>query len=471
MEHMILNNYLNLLRNFMWKRVFIFSGFLLLFFNVSVEAGDWTKLIIYSPWVEGDVDRFEDFSLEEKDMVKAAKPLLISNTYMVIFKEEGKFYLQPKCTQNWYIWEEGEWKTLFYSPNQGGFCTSMSFIKDKEFFLLGKYGFWEGHFDLIKSSKKDEPFEWVYQKNQPLDYQALGAFQTENGIISLFGLRHNPRLNLAEMDYNGFFLDWETKSWSQITLKWETQFENNWKKIGLSRFPHFFAFDLKDYGLIFLENFPIEGTGWYILDKENLEVYFVEAHVYLFQHPFSLLIDGENSFWLSAPNLGVFTQIEVEDLLKGAERVGGLEIKNFGVFDVDQELLVDLTLLLGVLVVGFVWYWQSKTKEKEVGAEVSDKNLPAISVELENVLPELHANAGQLLKQQELDVLLGIHEIKNLDLKKVKRARLIRMINEETLRIFGNPCIERVRSEEDRRMMQYRVDPVFGFKKNLVSPD
>lgn len=454
------------------KRNFVVLCCLLIQFLMGpVEASSWSQLLIYSPWVEGDIDRFDALTLEEKEMIKAASPLLPSNTFMSIIQEEGNYYLQPKCSLNWYVWKDSQWQPIFSSPNIGGFCASLSFIQGEDFYVMGKYGFWEGHVDLVRIPKSNLEMEWVDTNQQPEDFQPLGMFRSKNGILSLFGSRHNLRKDLIGMSDQGYFLNWEDKNWSSFTIDWNHQFLQKRKKIELNRFPGFFSFDTDDYGIIFMENFPFAGAGWYILDKKNLELYFLESHAYLFERPFTVLIGDENDFWLSAPNLGVFTYLKTGDLLAKADRVGKLRINKSGIFTLQREVLIDFIVFIGLLMTGVIWFWRSKVQQKESKILTENEVLPSISPEIENILPDLHVKAGQLLKQQELDVLLGIHEIKNLDLKKVKRARLIRLINEETLRIFGNPCIERVRSEEDRRMMQYRIDPVFTSKKDLVSPD
>jgi hypothetical protein len=76
------------------------------------------------------------------------------------------------------------------------------------------------------------------------------------------------------------------------------------------------------------------------------------------------------------------------------------------------------------------------------------------------MLHDLLQHEGKVITQQELDEILGIHQLKNHELRKVKRARLIKRINTLALHQLGKELILRVRNEEDRRMIAYRIlDP------------
>ena len=63
----------------------------------------------------------------------------------------------------------------------------------------------------------------------------------------------------------------------------------------------------------------------------------------------------------------------------------------------------------------------------------------------------------QLLTVEELDKVLDIDHLTNPDHKKVKRSRLIREVNDESQKAFGQPLIIRKKNQEDKRYLLYEI--------------
>jgi uncharacterized protein HemX len=75
----------------------------------------------------------------------------------------------------------------------------------------------------------------------------------------------------------------------------------------------------------------------------------------------------------------------------------------------------------------------------------------------QELLKQIKANSGKILKSNEMDVLLGINSSMSQDSKRVKRSRIIKLINEDYMLKKGKKLINRERDDEDSRYMLYKI--------------
>lgn len=440
-------------------------GILLVFgvlLSLQVQAADWSHFYAYNPWLEGTAEKFDLLSTEEKCLIEEAGKVIPENSFFKVIKNEGTYFLHAECVLDFWIWDGKLWQKQDSSDNVGNFCGSFHFQDQNQVYTLGKYGFWSGHLDLVKTTVKGGKAEWVKTENQPVNFRPLGIYQIDRGIVNLFGMLVDKRQDLYQMNSEGYFLDWETKSWSPIRINWQPSFLNAREKTTPFRLPHYYAFDLEDYGVLFTENYPFLEMAWYILDKKTLELHQVPAPIYYFSKPFSLLVGKDNSFWLTGLEFPQPVRFEIENLLAEGTLAAKLEIEDHSfVIPLSARSILILEILLFLsLVLGFGWLIQKKEKTMQKQMQTAEGLSPALENELQTMLHMLLQHEGKVFTQQELDEILGIHQLKNHELRKVKRARLIKRINTLALHQLGKELILRVRNEEDRRMIAYRIlDP------------
>jgi hypothetical protein len=69
-----------------------------------------------------------------------------------------------------------------------------------------------------------------------------------------------------------------------------------------------------------------------------------------------------------------------------------------------------------------------------------------------------------------LEEILGVQVIKNQDLRKVRRSRAIKALNDHMMEVLGKPIIQRERDEQDKRVILYRVQE-FSKAKTIEIPE
>ncbi len=107
-------------------------------------------------------------------------------------------------------------------------------------------------------------------------------------------------------------------------------------------------------------------------------------------------------------------------------------------------------LFFVVVAVGFLLVKKILPKKKiEETAEQPFKRLEPIEL----LLPF----SGQLLTTEALDQLLGIDDQANFDSRRMKRARLIKDINEKYFDQAGKELIVRDKKPEDKRYVYYKI--------------
>jgi len=80
---------------------------------------------------------------------------------------------------------------------------------------------------------------------------------------------------------------------------------------------------------------------------------------------------------------------------------------------------------------------------------------------IEKYLDKLVKLESEVLSTEEMDIILEIHDVPSFDNKRSKRAKIIKEINQYYLNVFGFTLIERVKSEEDKRFICYKIDERF----------
>jgi hypothetical protein len=158
-------------------------------------------------------------------------------------------------------------------------------------------------------------------------------------------------------------------------------------------------------------------------------------------------------------NLPEVIRFEVSQLLAEATLAARLEVEEPSFFDFLSSrniLILGILLLLGLVALSR-WLIQKRRKANLESSQDEQTLSSFPEKELLTIWKSLQQFRGKVITQEELDDILGIHLLKSRELRKVKRARLIKRINVLALQQFGKEFISRERNEEDRRMIEYRI--------------
>lgn len=130
-----------------------------------------------------------------------------------------------------------------------------------------------------------------------------------------------------------------------------------------------------------------------------------------------------------------------------------------------------LLLILGVTAV-FVLHKRKAAQKNEDQKNDQEQNRNIeLSISEQEVLRLIFANSieGNNTTIEELNVLLGLSR-KNVDIQKKQRSDLLISLNRKlsVLSESGKPVVDKLRSETDKRVFEYYIDPILVDKVNSV---
>jgi len=312
----------------------------------------------------------------------------------------------------------------------------------------------------------DGSWEFVQTKNQPLDYFQLGSYQTSKGIVTWLGEYNNPRIPKLGDERNGFFFDFEKKSWQPIQI--------DIKEFDIGEISHnndSQLFETEDYAFSVTSS-QLPSLGWYIwilIEKETGRLFFYEGkkNVEMFHTPYHEVIGNKFQFFDYNTNSATDgKEIEIDlDLIRSQSR----EIGQINILDAPNTtkntsiLTVLLWVGIPILILLSLWLGIQIQKRKNTAAQSSLNSDTESEGEQESeeenaeILQQLLRHNGKKLSIEEFDAILGIHEITNFDSKRIKRSRLIKSINKQHEEKNGFPLITRIKNSEDKRFIFYKI--------------
>lgn len=365
------------------------------------------------------------------------------NSYY-FFNNGEKLQAFVSCTFDLFEVEAGKPTKMYLDSNKGYTCSTQPFTRLGKNYLLGGYGFWMNHVDLLRFDEIHGSWELVLTQNQPIDYAPKFVFQNSKGIYALFGSYHNPRTRLAREEVNGYFLDWEKKVWKKIDFSIEKVKVEDW----LAKGPVHFL-ETKDYAF-FITNTDLSNIGWNIIDKQKGTIfYFDSKNVDIFLSPFYEVID--NTIHYQTPN-GTLRSLDLDEVINKSVKVGSITLskkaplKNFPWKD-------GFYLLLIFSMIGAYQLrkkWKNKKQEEKNQSEAADQST--------QILERLLAYDGQMLNTESLDTILDLDNVPSFDSRRMKRARMITEINQLYKFKKGKELIFRDKNPEDKRFVYYRIE-------------
>ena len=444
---------------------------LTLFFSLDSKAADpefyrlkvTTKRWEYSErnsFLEGKVSRE---LLQQLDSIYQKYP----SGYEFIYDPSSQaLKVFVHCTFDFYSIENGKLIKEYQFANRGYTCGSYLFERNNSYHILGGRGLWNYHADLMLFDSLNGSWEFTQTKNQPLEYFQLGSYQTSKGIVTWLGEYNNPRISRLEDELNGFFFDFEKKSWQPIQI--------DIKEFNLGEIAHANEsrlYETQDYAFSVTTS-QIPSIGWYIwilVEKETGKLFFYEGNknVEMFDTPFQEIIGNKFRYFdysINSTTEGKEIEIDLDFIRSQSREIGQINLLDAPNATKNTSILTLLLWVgLPILILLSLWLGIQIQKRKNTAFQAPLDSDPETEVEQESedesteILEKLIAHDGEKLSTEAFDALLGIHQITNFDSKRIKRSRLIKTINSQYLAKKGFLLITRIKNPEDKRFVYYQI--------------
>jgi hypothetical protein len=358
----------------------------------------------------------------------------------IIYELDERLFIQVRCTFDLYEIQEGKLVNKYIYSNRGYTCGTNTFVRDNTHYMLGGHGFWTNHLDLLSFDELHGSWELVVTKNQPPNYFSGRVYQNSKGIYSLFGEQFNQRDGLDLKNSQGYFLDWKTKEWKEIEIQIEgLDLKDLIEKGGL------YFIQTQDYAF-WASTTVLNNIGWNLIEKETGKIfYFDSKNIDMGIGPYLEIVG--NVLRYTAPS-GELKSLDLDQIRKQSKEVGYIRVKEGDAIEASSTW----GYLLFFLLVGVGWVVVRQVLPKMKKELVPTKE-PKKPQPLEILLPY----SGQSLSTEVLDQLLGIDSQANFDSRRMKRARMVRDINDQYLAQKGKELIVREKREQDKRYVFYKI--------------
>ncbi len=394
-------------------------------------------------------------------------PVGIDEEFQILKSDSGT-YLFAGCRMELYRWEENSWKNLYQFQNVGYTCKSRLIIKEGNPFLLGGYGFWNSHTDLIEFDPRLGSWSLASVKEQPVNYNSRFLGVSEKSAFLLLGFHNNPRKDIHQLPENqGYILDFESNAWKHLG------FDFNLSLVDPNAAYYIFqegVLDAQDFLAFNAFESSSQNKGLLIFDKNELNFKFFPQELDYNPLTYSpyFMVDGNQVYLQDDKNFPITW--DLNEFYSKAKFVGKASILPISVKEVNR-IKQDYVIisLVSISLIGLVLFPVFKkriassapvragqSQEKDHGQNESYSKSYS-SAESSNLLEILDQNKGKRFTVEELDELFDIHQIPNPENKRVKRSRLIKEINTQAEEKRGYKMINRTRSPEDKRCLLYEI--------------
>lgn len=403
-------------------------------------------------------------------MVEALESLPFFKQTQLIYKENGQYYFVNPCYFGLFRWDGIQWKEVSGLEITGYNCSPYLFFHEGKVATLTGLGYWQGRSDLFYFEEGKKP-AFIPTQNQPEHYSGRMIFKSQKGLFSLLGDRYNVVKKPDEPFLHGFFLEFESLAWKTVQFEFTKKFQDLVGKPGLTEDLRLGpVFETKDYAGIELKFDGHSDFAWLIIDKSAFQLFLKEIPKNYLEPTLWIQLEGNMLRFLASESFK-FKEINLEEFISSAEPVGRLQIrempKGFEKYLPDwKNALLGLAMILLI-----VWvYWKSLKVHYVRNPDSSIKEEPLLPSNYSNWLMKLRPHSGNLITQKELEEILGVQVIKNQDLRKVRRSRAIKALNDHMMEVLGKPIIQRERDEQDKRVILYRVQE-FSKTKTIEIPE
>ena len=451
--------------------VFFLIGVIVVGFKpYNSDSVDWKTIQLISDYHSTDVLAHPQVSEEEKSMFSSLGDIADPQHHQVVLKENGQFFALNNCDLNAWKWENNAWKKLSNASISGYNCTPFLFHRQGELMLLSGSGYWQNQLDLFRYDPSGKVV-FIPTVSQPEYYRGNLNYQTDEGVYSLFGANFNLRDSIHSKDFEGYFLDLSTLTWSEVKVDWSSQVKEDYRIAEVNPTTDFIgSAETDSYAIIELVSHDAKRWFWLIIDKRTNELYYKEMPFLVLSQSKWFQVTGDAINHLGINSLKS-TRISVDEMVKSAVLTGKISIVKPNWFK--NWIAKFYPLLLGIvaliLIFGGWWVGFKSQKPNELDSELSQSGF-LVSIpnpEIGLWLQRLSLYMGQTIDQDQMESALGLSNILNADLRKVKRSRAIKLINKWIMDQKSAPLIVRVRDEQDNRIIKYEIHEVISINSEI----
>jgi hypothetical protein len=364
-----------------------------------------------------------------------------------LFKTSKGYIMHVRCDLDLYEVSPSGIKNLYKYSNHGYLCNSVIFEKNGNIYAQGGYGFWTYHSDLLIFKEDEGSWEFVPTLNQPLNFSGK-SMVLDSGIMVLFGSYKNPRTNKEQSEENGWYLDWESKEWQKVKIQLDKFDLKDFKSDIIIKH----SFHLKDFVVFGSDPVDLTKRGFYVLDKNTFEIYFLKSDKKLdqFYSPYIQVIDNLIYF---QDTKGDNRILDFNELILKAKKIGQIQKINTGQYTPLLRYSYFL-LLIPLLLIPLV---RNLKKNKAFGAEAQISEEENEAVHNIDIWDKLKPYSGQTLDIESLDNLFEINTIQNIDNRRARRSRIISTLNMKYKNLYSDDLITRKKMNDDKRFNYYLI--------------
>jgi hypothetical protein len=422
------------------------------------DSGKWERLLLVPGYFGKGINAYPELTDSEKVMIDSLGNLPYQNKTMVVFQEKGEYFCFIRCFHGVYRWNGEKWELYSGGKVTGYNCSSYEFFQNGKMYQFSGRGYWQSNSDLF-SFGENRSVEFVRTINQPADYYGWLKFKTDRGIFSVFGIIDFDKIQTFRLYPDGYFLDTQNLTWKKSKFEFNDKMK---ELIGNDLLDQEFnlggTVETQDYALLEVLFVESQSLVWLIFDKHTSRIYGVKSPKFFFEKPRWIQNEGNLVRFLTEESFESRT-IDLSEQVKSASLVGILSVREGN--SVSEMLSQEWLLWLGegvlvFLVLGLVWRLSlGNFKKQRAQSSEPEFDFPS---QYSSWLKELSPYSGQLISQAQLEAILDLDNILNQDLKKVRRSRAIKSLNEYMTEHHGKPIILRIRDEQDMRIIRYRIE-------------
>lgn len=346
---------------------------------------------------------------------------------MYIFKIKDKKYLTIDGRFDVYEWKNNNWVNLYKKQFNGYNNHSKKFVYNNEIYSFGGYGYWRCHGDLIKFLWDRNEWEIVvYGDEEPVGngyaFFFNGKLNVINPVRFIDGYLSQRKIS------SSFSIDMKTLKTKELNTTFNRDFDIGPK----------YWFETENYYLL-LEKPDM------LIDKKTTTSYVNGLRTFdcLWKILSSdiLIYSKNDTLVMMDRNMKLKCRYDMAEEVKKYKPV----VKN----NAGIKLLVGFSVLLALATTGYLYFRQKRRSQKAVNSIIKFDD-PRIE--------ELSGLSVRQISVEELDVILGIQNIRNSETQRFKRSQIINSINQEAFHKTGKVLISRIQDPEDKRRFLYRIN-------------
>ena len=372
------------------------------------------------------------------------------SSYDYHFYSKGEeLFVLVSCTFDLYRVKDGALEKQYNYQDRGYTCGTNPFDRDNSHYLLGGKGFWTSQMDLLAFDEINGTWEWVKTEEQPMDYHTSFVYQNSKDIFSLFGHYYNPRKGIDVWEPQGYFLDWESKTWKKVEIRIDGV--DNLELVSKSTI---FSIETQDY-LLLANTSGKDNLGWNVLEKESGKMFYFLSRNADMAHSPVLEVIGNVLHYQSES--GEPKTLDLDFIKSKSVVVGEVRVLEAGILPSGLSWKSIYLLLPFLFVGGILWVMIVRRAKKSNLKEAKNKAIEPVPTLNFEPISLLLPYSGQQLTSETLDQLLGLDGLENYDFKRMKRSRLIKEINKRYLDFAGKELVLRHKNPDDRRFTYYKI--------------